>query len=216
MSERTAVVPEPKPNPPVKPGLIKRLYHWVLHWADTPHGLAALLIISFVESSFFPIPPDVLLIALCMGVPRKSFRFALWCSVASVAGGALGYAIGYAAEPLGRWIIIDLLGYAAAWDKVALLYGENAFLAILTAAFTPIPYKVFTIAAGVFHEQVSIWTLLGASAIGRSGRFFLVAGAIYLFGPPVKRLLDKYLELFTVLFMVLLVGGFVLIKYFLK
>lgn len=216
MSERSAVVPEPKPDVPVKHGPIKRLYHWVLHWADTPHGLAALLLLSFIESSFFPIPPDVLLIALCMGAPRKSFRFALWCAVASVAGGALGYAIGYAAEPLGRWIIIDLLGYANAWDKVALLYGENAFLAILTAAFTPIPYKVFTIAAGVFHEQVSIWTLLGASAIGRSGRFFLVAGAIYLFGPPVKRLLDKYLELFTVLFMVLLVGGFVLIKYFLK
>lgn len=203
-------------HPPAQPNLLKRLYDWVLHWAETPHGVAALVIIAFVESSFFPIPPDVLLIALCMGAPRKSFKFALWCAVGSIAGGAAGYAIGYAAEPLGRWIIFDLLHYGAAWEKVGQLYGENAFLAILTAAFTPIPYKVFTIAAGVFHEQVSLWTLLGASAIGRTGRFALVAGAIYLFGPPIKRLLDKYLELFTVIFMVLLVGGFVLVKYVLR
>ncbi|MDO8544415.1 MAG: YqaA family protein [Opitutaceae bacterium] len=213
MNEPTPVVTEATNTPAAKPGPIKRLYHWVLHWADTPHGLAALIIVAFVESSFFPIPPDVLLIALCMGAPRKSFRFALWCSVGSVLGGMAGYAIGYAAEPLGRWIIIDLLGYTAAWDKVAILYGQNAFLAILVAAFTPIPYKVFTIAAGVFHEQVSLWTLVAASVIGRSGRFFIVAGAIYLFGPPIKRVLEKYLELFTVIFMVLLIGGFVLIKY---
>lgn len=203
-------------HPPAKPNLLKRLYDWVLHWAETPYGLAALVAIAFVESSFFPIPPDVLLIALCMGAPKKSFKFALWCAVGSVAGGAAGYAIGYAAEPLGRWIIFDLLHYGSAWEKVAQLYGENAFLAILTAAFTPVPYKVFTIAAGVFHEQVSLWTLLGASVIGRTGRFVLVAGAIYYFGPPIKRLLDKYLELFTVLFMVLLIGGFVLVKYVLR
>lgn len=210
MPEPAAATPAPKPNP------LKRLYQWVLHWAETPHGLAALCAISFVESSFFPIPPDVLLIALCMGAPQKSFRFAFWCSVFSVLGGVGGYYIGYAAEPLGRWIIFDLLHYGSAWDKVAQLYGQNAFLAILTAAFTPIPYKVFTIAAGVFHEQVGLGTLVSASALGRSGRFFLVAGSIYVFGPPIKRLLDKYLEVFTVVFMVLLVGGFALIKYFLR
>jgi len=149
-----------------------------------------------------------------MGAPRRSFKFALWCAVGSVSGGVLGYSIGYAAEPFGRWIIFDLLHYGAAWDKVAALYGENAFLSILTAAFTPIPYKVFTIAAGAFHEQVSLLTLVSASAIGRTARFMLVAGCIFYFGPPIKRILDKYLELFTVLFMVLLVGGFVLIKYF--
>ncbi|MDI1251199.1 MAG: VTT domain-containing protein [Lacunisphaera sp.] len=208
--------PAPAPAPAGKPNWLQRLYQWVLHWADTPHGLTALVLIAFVESSFFIIPPDVLLIALCMGAPKKSFKFALWCAVGSVAGGAFGYYIGYAAEPLGRWIIFDLLHYGSAWDKVAELYGQNAFLAILTAAFTPIPYKVFTIAAGVFHEQVSLWTLLGASVIGRTGRFLMVAGAIYLFGPPIKRLLEKYLELFTVIFMVLLIGGFVLIKFLLR
>lgn len=200
-------VKAPRPNP------IKRLYAWVLHWADTRYALPALVAIAFAESSFFPIPPDVLLVALCMGAPKRGLYFAFWCSLGSVLGGAFGYFIGYAAEPLGRWIIFDLLHYGAAWEKVAELYGQNAFLAIVTAAFTPIPYKVFTIAAGVFHEQVSIWTLLGASLIGRSGRFFLVAGTIYFFGPPVKRLLDKYLEVFTLVFMVLLVGSFVLLKY---
>lgn len=208
----TATPPQPSP---IKLNWLQRLYQWVLHWADTPHGLTALVIIAFVESSFFIIPPDVLLIALCMGAPRKSFKFAFWCAVGSVAGGAFGYYIGYAFEPFGRWIIFDLLHYGSAWDKVAALYGQNAFLAILTAAFTPVPYKVFTIAAGVFHEQVSIWTLLGASSIGRTGRFMMVAAAIFYFGPPIKRLLDKYLEILTVVFMVLLIGGFVLIKYFL-
>lgn len=201
-------------RPPRKPSALKRLYEWVLHWAETPHGVAALIVLAFVESSFFPIPPDVLLIALCMGAPKKSFAFALWCALGSVLGGVAGYYIGYAAEPLGRWIIIDMLGYQSAWETVAQLYGENAFLAILTAAFTPIPYKVFTIAAGVFHEQVPLWTLIAASAIGRTGRFVLVGGAIYFFGPPIRRLLDKYLELFTAVFMVLLVAGFALIKYF--
>jgi len=206
-SESTTVAPAPRPN------LLKRLYAWVLHWADTRYGLPALILIAIAESSFFPIPPDVLLIALCMGAPKRAPWFAMWCSIGSVVGGIIGYYIGYAAEPLGRWIIFDLLHYGEAWATVADLYGQNAFLAILTAAFTPIPYKVFTIAAGVFHEQVGLGTLVLASVIGRSGRFFLVAGTIYFFGPPVKRLLDKYLELFTVIFMVLLVGSFVLIKY---
>ena len=203
----------PSPTESAAPNPLKRLYAWVLHWADTRYGLPALFVISFLESSIFPIPPDVLLIALCMGAPKRSLVFAAWCSVGSVLGGVFGYGIGYLAEPFGRWIIFDLLHYGAAWEKVALLYGENAFLSILTAAFTPIPYKVFTIAAGVFHEQVSLGTLVSASVIGRSARFFLVALTIFFFGPPVKRLLDRYLELFTVLFMVLLIGSFVLIKY---
>lgn len=196
-----------------KPGIIRRLYAWVLHWAETPYALPALITLSFIESSFFPIPPDVLLMALCLGRPRRSLVFAAWCSVASVLGGVLGYYIGYAAEPLGRWIIFDLLHYGAAWDTVAKLYADNAFIAIVTAAFTPIPYKVFTIAAGVFHEQVSLGTLILASVIGRTARFFLVAGAIRIFGPAVKVYLDRYLEWATLLFGILLVGGFVLIKY---
>jgi membrane protein YqaA with SNARE-associated domain len=205
--------PAGAPAAPKHLGPIRRLYAWVLHWAETPYALPALFFLSFIESSFFPIPPDVLLMALCMGNPQRSMVFALWCSIASVLGGVLGYAIGYAVEPLGRWIIFDLLHYGAAWDTVASLYADNAFLAIVTAAFTPIPYKVFTIAAGVFHEQVSLATLIAASAIGRSGRFFLVAGTIQIFGPMVKVYLDRYLEWATVLLTILAIGGFVAVKY---
>lgn len=202
----------PQPAPAKKPNIIKRLYNWVLHWADTKYGLPALCAISFVESSFFPIPPDVLLIALCMGATKKSFKFVFYCSLFSVLGGVLGYYIGYALyEEVGRRII-EVFHYQEAYAYVGKLYGENAFLAIVTAGFTPLPYKVFTIAAGVFHEQVGLGVLVGASAIGRTGRFLLVGAAIYFFGPPVKRLLDKYLELFCVLFMVLLIGSFVLVK----
>jgi len=200
-------------TPGKRPGPIRRLYAWVLHWAETSYALPALFTLSFVESSFFPIPPDVLLMALCMGRPKRSFVFAFWCSLASVLGGILGYYIGYAAEPIGRWIIFDLLHYGAAWDTVARLYADNAFLAIVTAAFTPIPYKVFTIAAGVFHDQVSLGTLVLASVIGRSARFFLVAGTIRLFGPTVKVYLDRYLEWATLLLGLLAIAGFVLVKY---
>ncbi|HQF40479.1 MAG TPA: hypothetical protein PK322_15295 [Opitutaceae bacterium] len=205
--------PAPVTAPADRPGPIKRLYNWVLHWAETPYGVPALFALAFVESSFFPIPPDVLLIALCMGAPKKSFKYAGWCALASVLGGIGGYYIGYLAEPVGHWIIFDLLHYGAAWAKVAELYGGNAFLAILAAAFTPIPYKVFTIAAGVFHEQVPLLTLVAASAIGRTGRFMLVAGTIFFFGPPVKRLLDKYLEWAALGLFGLGVLGFVAIKY---
>jgi membrane protein YqaA with SNARE-associated domain len=196
-----------------KPNALKRLYNWVLHWADTKYGLPALCVLAFVESSFFPIPPDVLLIALCMGVPKRAFKFVLACSVFSVLGGILGYYIGYALyEEIGRRII-EFFHYEEAFQQVGKLYGENGFLSIVVAGFTPVPYKVFTIAAGVFHAQVSLGTLVLASIVGRTGRFLLVGSAIYFFGPPVKRILDKYLEIFCVLFMVLLIGSFVLLKY---
>lgn len=198
-----------------KPGWFRRLYAWVLHWADTPYALPALIALSFAESSFFPVPPDVLLMALCLGAPKRSFKFALWCSAASVLGGVLGYGIGFAAEPLGRWFIIDLLGYGDAWQTVERLYSQNAFVAITTAAFTPIPYKVFTIAAGVFHEQVALSTLVGASCVGRTARFCLVGGVIFFFGPTVKVYLERYLEIATIALTILGIGGFLVIKYLL-
>ncbi|RME72030.1 MAG: DedA family protein [Verrucomicrobia bacterium] len=192
--------------------MIRKLYKWVLHWADTPYALPALFLLAFTESSFFPIPPDVLLMALCMGAPKRSFRYVFWCSLASVLGGILGYYIGYGFYDTIGVRIIDTLGYQHHFETVGTYYGDNAFLAIVTAAFTPIPYKVFTIAAGVFHENVSLATLVLASSIGRTARFALVGGAIYFFGPPVKAILDKYLEWLTIAFALLLIGGFVLIK----
>lgn len=191
---------------------LRRLYDWVLHWAETPYGAPALFLLAFAESSFFPIPPDVLLIALTLGMPRRAWWYALVCSVGSLAGAVLGYYIGYAAWESLRGFFIPYLFSAEDFDHVGRLYQDNAAQAIFLAAFTPIPYKVFTVAAGVWHEHVSLAVLLAASAIGRPLRFFLVAGLLRFFGPPVKRVMDRYFDWLALAFGVLLVGGFVVVK----
>ena len=194
---------------------LKRLYLWVLGWADTPYGTPALALISFAESSFFPIPPDVLQIALSVSKPRRSFHYAAVSAAASVLGGVFGWYIGYA-----LWSSVDdfffefVPGFSQHnFETVSKLYGENAFLAILAAAFTPIPYKVFTIAAGVCHLTVPLKTLVLASALGRSGRFFLVAGGIFFFGPRAKAVLEKHFEWITLALFAMLVLGFLAIKF---
>jgi membrane protein YqaA with SNARE-associated domain len=194
-----------------RPHLIRRLYNWTISWADRPGGAWALFCIAFAEASFFPIPADVLLIALCVGAPKKSFRFALICSAGSVLGGMFGFLIGYAAWHAVNGLFIPYVFSQAVFDKVQLLYQQNAFLALLTAAFTPIPYKVFTVAAGVF--DVNFGTLVLASVLGRSARFFLVGGFLYYFGPPMKKLLEKYFDWFAWALLALGIGGFVAIKY---
>jgi len=208
-----AVGTEPGALPAAPRGPLRRLYDWVLHWADTPWGVPALFLLAFAESSFFPIPPDLLLVALALGAPRRALRFALVCTVGSVLGGVAGYAIGWGLwEGIGRGILFDVYGLEGPFERVEALYGKNAFLAIFTAAFTPIPYKVFTIAAGVFHESVSLTTLVLASILGRGGRFFLVAGLIARFGAPATRLIDAHFNRLALLFCVLLVGGVLLLK----
>lgn len=197
--------------PSRKPHLFRRAYDWTIRWADRPGGAWALFFIAVIESSVFPIPPDVLLLALCVGAPKKAFRFAAICSAGSVVGGVIGYGIGFAAWEAVKGFFIPYVFSQAVFDHVQQLYQGNAFLAILTAAFTPIPYKVFTIAAGVFH--VSLGTLVLASIIGRSARFFLVAGAIYAFGPKVKEWIEKYFDLATLAFFVLLAAGFAAVKF---
>ncbi|MBI4881519.1 MAG: DedA family protein [Planctomycetes bacterium] len=195
-----------------RPGLLRRTYDWVLGLAETPYAVPALAALAFAESSCFPIPPDVLLLALCLGLPRRSFRYALITSVFSVLGGIGGYGIGWAAEPVGRWIITHLAS-ARAFDQVAVWYGEDAFFYILLAAFTPIPYKVFTIAAGIFHESVPLTTLVLASIVGRSARFYLVAALVYRFGPPVRVFIERHFDRLMWTFLVLIVLGFAAIKY---
>jgi membrane protein YqaA with SNARE-associated domain len=183
---------------------------WVEGYADKPNAAWVLFLIAFAESSFFPIPPDVLLIALAVSVPKKSFRYAAVCSVGSVLGGMFGYLIGYQFFDLIGSKIISFYGVGEQYEKVRLLYEENAFAAIAVAGFTPIPYKVFTIAAGAFH--ISFATLVVASALSRSARFFLVAALFYFFGAPIKAFIDRYFEILTLVFTVLLVLGFVVIR----
>lgn len=198
---------------PKKENVIRRLYRWVLHWAETPYGTPALAALSFAESSFFPIPPDVLQIALSVSRPRWSFYYATVSAVASAAGGLAGWYIGHWCwEGLSEVFFNYIPGFTTqTFEKVRLKYEQNAFLAIFGAAFTPIPFKVFTIAAGVFN--ISLWTLLCASLIGRGMRFYIVATAIYCFGEQAKNLLEKYFELITFGLFLLMVAGFLVIKF---
>jgi len=190
--------------------MVKRLYDWVMRWSESPYGTPALFAIAVAESSFFPIPPDVLLMALAISAPRRALYYASVCTVGSVLGGAAGYLIGYQFfEAVGR-DIISFYGVSEEFEYVGQQYGENAFAAIAIAGFTPIPYKVFTIAAGVFH--IPFWTLVGASVLGRTGRFFLVGGLIRAFGPNIRSFIDRYFNILSVVFVVLLVLGFVVVK----
>jgi membrane protein YqaA with SNARE-associated domain len=189
---------------------LRKLYDWTIHWAKTPKAPIALFGIAFIESSFFPIPPDVLLIAMTMAAPKKWLRFATICTVGSVCGAFLGYLIGWGLyESVGKWIV-DTYHLQNVMDLVGRKYQENAFLTVFTAAFTPIPYKVITIAAGLF--RISLATLAVASIIGRAGRFFMVAAALRLFGEKIERSIEKYFDIFSLLFTALIVIGFLLLK----
>ncbi len=196
-----------------KKGWIRRFYDWVLHWAETPYGLWALAILAFAEASFFPIPPDPLLMALCLGASRKSLRFAAVTTVASVLGGVLGYFLGAGAwSLLGDFFFTYVPGVTPeAFDGIQDFYVRYDFWAIFLAGLTPIPYKVFTLSAGVFSINFPIF--LVASVISRGLRFFLVAGLIFKFGPPISRFIDRYFNLLTWVFGALIILGFLVIEF---
>ncbi len=192
--------------------LLYKLKAWVESFAAKPYATWALFIIAFVESSFFPIPPDVLLIALGVARPKRAFWYALVCTLGSVAGAFLGYYIGYAFfETIGSRIV-DFYGFHDKFQFVLDKYRENAWTTILVAGFTPIPYKVFTIAAG-FNETIDLATLALASLVGRASRFMLVGALLYAFGPKMKEYLDKYLERLTLALGILFILGILTIKY---
>ncbi len=202
----------------------RALYDWVLKWGESKHGLTALFFLAMAEASFFPIPPDALLIALCMGAYRKWKRFALVCSLGSVVGGMLGYLIGsYAFDLIGENMLSitaslsgsdprQLLETASYWFNDKQIWGmQVGAWAVGIAGFTPIPYKVFTIAAGFF--KMAFIPFLIASAVSRSLRFFVVAGLIGLlykkYGNRIQQFIDKYFNLLAIAFVVLLILGFV-------
>lgn len=200
--------------------IFKRLYDWVLTWAESPYGPLALFLLAFAEASFFPVPPDALLIALALGARLRSFRFAANCAVASVLGAVFGYGIGQFAwwsaagefSGLAVFFFEHIPGFShEVFYNIQGKYEEWNFWIIFTAGFTPIPYKVFTITAGAF--DINFIMFIVASIVSRSARFFLVAGLIWKFGDPIRAFIDKYLNLLAILFTVLIIGGFVLVKY---
>ncbi|TKJ33846.1 MAG: cytochrome B [Planctomycetes bacterium B3_Pla] len=193
----------------------RRLYDWVIHFAQTKHGTTALFVLSFAESSFFPVPPDVLLGPLALGAPKKWLRFALACSIASVLGGILGYCIGmFLWSLIGQWVFAHLGGLRlteANFAKFQRWYDEYDFWVVFTCGFTPLPYKVCTISAGV--AQISFAGFLVASTISRSARFFIVAGLMGWKGERIRPFVEKYFNWFSLAFVVLLIGGFLVIKW---
>ncbi|UCD88258.1 MAG: DedA family protein [Desulfobacterales bacterium] len=191
--------------------MLRRLYDWVLHWAETPYGTWALFILAFCESSFFPIPPDVLLIALSVALPKKSLKYALVCSGGSLLGGCFGYFIGWQFMATVGDAIIRFYGLAEKYGYIQGLYTRYDAWAVGIAGFTPIPYKVFTITAGAF--RINFLVFIVASAVSRSARFFIVGGLIYLFGPKIQSFIERYFNALAVAFVVLLIVGFVVIKY---
>lgn len=198
----------------------KSLYSWVLSWAQTKYGAVALFVLAFTESVFFPIPPDILLIALALGATAKAFRYAFICTAGSVLGAFVGYAIGNYVwltssgefSAFANFFFANIPGFSVElYESIKALFAEWDFWVIFTAGFTPIPYKVFTITSGVFDVNLLMFSV--ASIIGRGARFFLVAWLIWKFGPSIKRFIDKYFNLLAIVFTLLIVGGFVLIKY---
>lgn len=191
--------------------MLRKTYDWMMRKAADEKAPWALGVVSFIESSFFPIPPDVMLIPMVMANRQKAWWYATIATVTSVLGGLLGYAIGYYLYEAVGIPILEFYGKANALDGFIAFVHDYGVPAVIIKGMTPIPYKVVTIAAGV--AKMDLLAFIGASIIARAMRFYLVAGLLYFFGEPIRDFIEKRLTLVTTLFVVLLVGGFVAVKY---
>lgn len=193
--------------------MLRGLYDWTIRLSGHRHAPWGLAVVSFVESSVFPIPPDVVLIPMVLSQRAKAWAYAAICTAASVVGGIFGYAIGYFLfDTLGQ-SILNFYGYQDAFASFAARYNEWGVWIVLIAGFTPFPYKVITIASGV--TQLNFLVFMLASVVARGARFFIVAGLLWWFGPPIRAFIDRYFGLLSFLFMALLIGGFVVARYLL-
>lgn len=191
--------------------MLRGLYDWTMRMAASKRAPWALAAVSFAESSFFPIPPDIMLIPMVLSDRRKAWWYATVATIASVIGGILGYAIGYYLYDAVGLPILKFYGREHALDSFMTFVQEYGVEAVVIKGATPIPYKVVTIAAGVGH--MNLWAFIGASIVARAMRFYLVAGLLYFFGEPIRVFIEKRLGLVMTTFVVLLVGGFVAVKY---
>ena len=190
---------------------VRSLYDWVVGLSERPNAVRTLFAIAFAESSFFPIPPDVLLIPLAIGVPQRALRFAALCTVGSSLGALLGYFLGLEFYEVIGQRIVAFYSAGEQYEHVQALYQQWDVIAIALAGFTPIPFKIFTITAGVFKINLITFTIV--VLLSRGARFFLLGGLIWRFGPSIRNFVDRYFNLLVILFSILLVGGFLILKY---
>jgi membrane protein YqaA with SNARE-associated domain len=196
-----------------RPSLVRRLYDRCIAAAGKPHAIWMLGAVSFAESSFFPVPPDVMLIPMALARPDHAFRLAAWCTVTSVAGGVLGYAIGALLyDSIGLWLI-NLYGYGGKVDAFRAAYAEWGAWIILLKGLTPIPYKIVTITSGFAGYNFGLFILF--SLIARAGRFFVLAFLLYRYGAQAREIIEKRLGLWVTVFALVVVGGFVIVVYIL-
>jgi membrane protein YqaA with SNARE-associated domain len=191
--------------------MLRRLYDWIIALSASPRAMPALAAVAFAESSFFPIPPDAMIIPMVLAQPQKAWRIATVALVASVIGGLFGYAIGYYLyETVGQWLI-DFYGLQHGVDTFRQQFNEYGFWIILVKGATPIPYKIVTIACGIAHYSIPMFLL--ASVITRGARFFIVAALLRKYGEPIRAFIEKRLTLVTTMFVLLIVAGFVALRY---
>jgi membrane protein YqaA with SNARE-associated domain len=191
--------------------MLQRLYSWTMRLAEGPRALIALIAISFAESSFFPLPPDTLLIPMVLAQRERAFRLAAWCTLASVAGGVVGYAIGSLLyDSVGKWII-DLYGYGQGIEAFREMYAKWGAWIILLKGVTPIPYKIVTIASGFAGYNFPLFVAL--SIVTRGIRFFLVAALLYIYGEPIRDFIERRLRTVTFGMLAAIVSGFVIVRY---
>lgn len=190
--------------------MIRKLYDWVLSLAQSPYAIWALALISFVESSVFPIPPDILLIPLIIAMPSRAFFIAAVCTVSSVAGGAFGYYIGAEMFDLVARPVLDFYNKLHAFETFKTRFNEQGHWAVLFAGVTPFPYKVITITSGA--TGLSFWSFMGWSLLARGFRFFIVAALLWKFGSPIRDFIERRLGLVFLVLMVLLIGAVFLVR----
>lgn len=191
--------------------MLRRLYDWTMDLATRPYALWALAVIAFVESSVFPIPPDILLAPMVLAAREKAWKYAIVCTVASVLGGVAGYSIGYFLfDSFGR-AILDFYGMMEQFESFRESYNQWGAWIVAGAGITPFPYKVITITSGVTELNFAVFMI--ASVLARGLRFFLVAGLLWKFGPPIRDFVEKYLGWVAAAAFAVLVGGFAAVKY---
>lgn len=189
----------------------RRLYDWILSFADRPTGHRALFLVAFSESFFFPVPPDILLIPLAVGAPRRALWFSTISTVGSLLGAIVGYWLGFQFYEIVGKQVVDFYAASEQFGEVQNLFQEWDAVAVAVAGFTPIPFKVFTISAGLF--KINLWTFLLATLLSRGVRFFLVGGLIAWCGPGIQIFIDRHFNYLTVLFVILTVAGFLILRY---